>query len=63
MDVIRSCLFPHKGHKLVEFDLVAAEVRVSNIYNKDSNLYEYIVSGKDMHKDIGCMALKGRPKI
>jgi uracil-DNA glycosylase family 4 len=52
--IIRSLLYPHKGHKLIELDYKSLEVCISACYNKDRNLINYINNPEsDMHFDTG----------
>ena len=51
---IRGLLYPHKGHKLAEYDYKALEVSINACYNKDPNLINYILDpSTDMHRDTG----------
>lgn len=51
---IRGLLYPHKGHKLAEYDYKALEVSINACYNKDPNLIKYILDPTtDMHRDTG----------
>ncbi len=51
---IRGLLYPHKGHKLAEYDYKALEVSINACYNKDPNLIKYILDpSTDMHRDTG----------
>lgn len=49
--ITRSCLFPRKGHQLLEVDYGQLEVRISACYNNDQKLIYDILHG-DMHTDM-----------
>lgn len=51
--VIRKCLFPRKGHLLLEVDYSGIEVRIAACYHKDPTMLKYIRDPKtDMHRDM-----------
>lgn len=51
-EMIRRCYVPRKGRRIVEIDLVGAEVRSAACYNRDPVLIEYIKNPTtDMHRD------------
>jgi len=51
--LIRRCIIPRPGHKLVETDYGGIEVRIAACYNEDPALIEYIKDpSKDMHRDM-----------
>jgi len=51
--MIRGCIIPSKGNRLVEYDYSSMEVRISACYNRDPNLIKYIEdSHSDMHRDM-----------
>jgi uracil-DNA glycosylase family 4 len=52
--IIRELLYPHNGHKLIEWDYKGVEVVVAGCYSGDKNLIRYVSDSKtDMHRDIG----------
>lgn len=51
--IIRSCLFPRKGHQLLEVDFKGIEVGIAACYHKDPTMIKYIKDPKsDMHGDM-----------
>lgn len=50
--IIRSCLFPRKGHQLLEVDFSGIEVGIAACYHKDSTMIKYIKDQYDMHADM-----------
>lgn len=49
--IIRMGIIPSVGHELVEADYKAIEVRVMTWYTHDPIMLDYVISGKDMHRD------------
>lgn len=50
---IRRCFIPrHRRHKIIEIDMVGAEVRVAAAYHLDPTMLKYIIDGYDMHRDM-----------
>jgi len=53
--LIRSILFPRRGHQIGEDDLSGAEVRGATCYHQDPNMVLYLTDKtKDMHRDTAC---------
>ena len=52
MKATRQCLYPRKGHQLLEVDYGALEVRIAACYHKDPVMLKYINTGYDMHADM-----------
>jgi DNA polymerase-1 len=51
--ICRRAIFPRPGHQLLESDFSGIEVRISQCYHKDPNMYRYIVDPTtDMHRDM-----------
>jgi len=60
--IIRSALFPRKGHQLMEVDYSQIEVRVGAAIHKDPSMISYIKNpGTDMHRDT-CVDIFKIPK-
>lgn len=57
-NVIRSCFIPRPGHRLVEIDYVAAEVRCAACYHKDPTMLKYIAEGYDLHRDMAAQCYR-----
>lgn len=49
---IRGALYPRPGHRLLEVDYGALEVRIAACYHKDTTMLNYIKSGFDLHADM-----------
>jgi len=50
--IIRSCIRPRPGNRLVEWDYKGVEVSVGCAYHKDQNMIKYVTDPKnDMHRD------------
>lgn len=52
MQTIRSCLYPRKGHQLMELDYGQLEVRIAACYHNDPVMVKYINEGHDFHLDL-----------
>lgn len=50
--ITRSCLFPRKGHQLLEVDFKQIEVGIAACYHKDPTMIKYIKDKFDMHGDM-----------
>jgi DNA polymerase-1 len=51
--IVRSCLFPRKGHRLLEIDFSGIEVCIAACYHKDPTMITYIKDPTtDMHGDM-----------
>ena len=49
--LIRTCVVPRPGYRLVEVDFSGAEVRVAACYHKDPTMLRYLDGGGCMHWD------------
>lgn len=58
--LLRTMFIPRKNHKLIEMDFGQLEVRIAACYNKDPTLIDYIISDRDMHRDMAarCFMVK-----
>lgn len=59
---IRRCFIARPGHRIVETDFGAIEVRISACYHKDPTMVEYLHTGYDMHKDMACECFLLKPE-
>ncbi len=48
-ELIRTCIVPRPGYRLVEVDFSGAEVRVAACYHKDPAMMRYLAGGGDLH--------------
>jgi DNA polymerase-1 len=56
MNIVRSILFPRKGHQLVEVDISGAEVLVACCYHQDPEMIRYLTDPKsDLHADMAAV--------
>lgn len=61
-ELIRRAFIPRPGHRLVEFDYKAIEVRVAACYHKDPRMLDYIKDKtKDMHRDMAIQCYRLPP--
>ncbi len=50
---IRKCLYPRRGHQIMELDFKGIEVGVGTCYHKDPTMIKYVTNPKsDMHGDM-----------
>lgn len=57
MDIVRSCIYPLKGHQMLEADFSGVEFRIAGCYYKDPTMLKYINDPKsDIHGDIASKA-------
>jgi len=53
MRMVRRCIYPRKGHQLLEMDFSKLEVSIAACYHKDKNMIKYLTSEhNDMHGDL-----------
>ena len=53
MHIVRSAIYPRKGHQLLEMDYSGIEVAIAACYHKDPKMIKYITDPKsDMHGDM-----------
>ena len=57
MQIIRSAIYPRKGHLLLEVDYSQLEVRIAACYTKDERLIKDVLEG-DMHRDMAMEIFK-----
>jgi uracil-DNA glycosylase family 4 len=51
--IVRSCIKPSKGNRLISWDYKGIEVSVSVCYHKDPTMFEYVTDDStDMHRDM-----------
>lgn len=53
-ELIRTCIVPRPGYRIVEVDFSGAEVRVAACYHRDPAMIRYLSGGGDMHFDSAC---------
>lgn len=57
--IVRSAIFPRKGHQLLELDYGQLEVRIAACYHKDPVMLKYINdTTTDMHRDMAQQIFK-----
>ena len=49
MQIVRSTIYPRKGHQLLELDYKQLEVRIAACYHRDPTMCKYLEEGHDMH--------------
>ena len=63
-ELVRTCIIPSPGNRLVEFDFKGAEVTVAACYHKDPTMLEYCRDpSKDMHRDMASLVFKVKKSL
>lgn len=63
-NLIRSCIFPHKGQFLAELDYKSLEVFIGCAYHKDKRMLDYLLDDNaDMHRDLATVLFLTTKKV